>query len=205
MDDVGVAVRAASYGGGVRDPEDMEIEVLVVPDCRNRHLAEQRLRHALHATGMARTVVTTRVVADQAEAERIGFTGSPTILIDGRGSFAQPDAVPSLSCRAGHHVDQVHHVADRRHLRVRHRALGEEQPSADHRRHRGSVPPPVPARPRFLRKAGRPVGGVAERRRCVGTRGHERHCAAQQLALGRAVLADGQQDAGVSVEPAATP
>lgn len=35
------------YAAGVRDPEDMEIEVLVVPDCANRHLA--RLRHALYA------------------------------------------------------------------------------------------------------------------------------------------------------------
>lgn len=39
------------------------------------------------------------MVADQAEAERSAFNGSPTILIDGRDPFAEPGATPSLSCR----------------------------------------------------------------------------------------------------------
>ncbi|MFJ8719401.1 hypothetical protein ACIRD9_40550 [Streptomyces violaceus] len=36
--------RFSPYGAGVRDPGDMEIEVLVVPDCPNQQLAEERLR-----------------------------------------------------------------------------------------------------------------------------------------------------------------
>ncbi|MEU3552403.1 hypothetical protein [Streptomyces longwoodensis] len=39
------------------------------------------------------------MVGDQAEAERSGFTGSPTILMNGRDPFAEPGAVPSLACR----------------------------------------------------------------------------------------------------------
>ncbi|MFE9609585.1 hypothetical protein [Streptomyces sp. NPDC006012] len=77
----------------------MEIEVLVVPDCPHQQLAEERVRQALDAAGLTTTGVTTRVVSDQAEAERSGFTGSPTILIDGRDPFAEPGAAPTLACR----------------------------------------------------------------------------------------------------------
>lgn len=34
-----------------------------------------------------------------AEAAQLDFTGSPTILIDGRDAFLDPDAVVGLSCR----------------------------------------------------------------------------------------------------------
>lgn len=77
----------------------MEIEVLVVPDCPNQQLTENRLRQALDAAGLGTTGFTTRVIADQAEAERSGFTGSPTILINGRDPFAEPGAAPSHACR----------------------------------------------------------------------------------------------------------
>ncbi|MEV0781833.1 hypothetical protein AB0I52_02345 [Streptomyces sp. NPDC050423] len=87
------------YRARVRDPGDMEIEILVVPDCPHQRLAEERLRQALDAAGLAGTGFTTRVVGDQAEAERSGFTGSPTMLIDGRDPFAEPGALPSLACR----------------------------------------------------------------------------------------------------------
>ncbi len=33
------------------------------------------------------------------EAERTGFRGSPSILIDGADAFADPDAPVGLSCR----------------------------------------------------------------------------------------------------------
>ncbi|MER6076038.1 hypothetical protein ABT187_46330 [Streptomyces sp. NPDC001817] len=81
------------------DPGDMEIEVLVVPDCPHQQLAEERLRQALDDAGLDATGFTTRVVADQADAEQSAFTGSPTILIDGRDPFAEPGTTLSLSCR----------------------------------------------------------------------------------------------------------
>ncbi|MFF9142074.1 DsbA family protein [Streptomyces albogriseolus] len=87
------------YGDEERDPGDMDIEVLVVPDCPHRQLAEERLRQALDAAGLSTIGFTTRVIGDQAEAERSGFTGSPTILIDGRDPFAEPGTSPSLACR----------------------------------------------------------------------------------------------------------
>ncbi|MEV5778389.1 hypothetical protein AB0L49_45545 [Streptomyces antimycoticus] len=57
----------------------MDIEVLVVPDCPNQQLLEELLRQALNGVGLPGTGFTTRVIADQAEAEWSGFTGSPTI------------------------------------------------------------------------------------------------------------------------------
>lgn len=83
----------------------MDIEMLVVPDCPNEQLAAERLRQALAGAGLSATTFTTRVIADQAQAERSGFTGSPTILIDGHDPFAEPGATPSLSCRIYHALD----------------------------------------------------------------------------------------------------
>ncbi|MDI3406883.1 hypothetical protein [Streptomyces cavernicola] len=82
----------------------MEIEILVVPDCPHQQLAESRLREALDDlalddVGLAGTGFTTRVVGGQLEAERSGFTGSPTFLVDGRDPFAEPGVPPSLACR----------------------------------------------------------------------------------------------------------
>ncbi|MET9662552.1 hypothetical protein [Streptomyces sp. NPDC006510] len=61
--------------------------------------AVERLRRALDEAGAADTWVTTRVITEQAEAERMGFTGSPTILIDGRDPFAEPGRAAGLTCR----------------------------------------------------------------------------------------------------------
>ncbi|WP_254706746.1 hypothetical protein [Streptomyces lunaelactis] len=77
----------------------MDIEILLVPGCPNETLAAERLRCALDTSGLSSIGFTTRIVTGQAEAERIGFTGSPTILIDGRDPFAEPRHTPGLSCR----------------------------------------------------------------------------------------------------------
>jgi len=77
----------------------MEIEILVVPDCPHEQTTAERLRSALDAIGLSGTTFTTRVVADPAEAEAIGFTGSPTILVNGSDPFAEPGRAPGLACR----------------------------------------------------------------------------------------------------------
>ncbi|MFE4173846.1 hypothetical protein ACFRR7_17650 [Streptomyces sp. NPDC056909] len=77
----------------------MEIEILVVPDCPSEKLAAERLRSALNDVGLHGTTFTTRTIGDAEEAERIGFTGSPTILIDGQDPFAEPGRTAGLSCR----------------------------------------------------------------------------------------------------------
>ncbi|WP_097910026.1 MULTISPECIES: hypothetical protein [Streptomyces] len=76
----------------------MDTELLVVPGRPHQQPAERRLREVL-AAPVLDADFTTRVISDEAEAERSGFTSSPTVRIDGRDPSAEPDARPSLSCR----------------------------------------------------------------------------------------------------------
>ncbi|SDL33273.1 hypothetical protein SAMN05421806_12821 [Streptomyces indicus] len=70
-----------------------------MPDCPNEKVAADRLRQALDDVGLRAVGFTVRVVADHAEAERIGFTGSPTIRIGGSDPFAEEGRAPGLACR----------------------------------------------------------------------------------------------------------
>lgn len=71
------------------------------------------------AAGLHEVDVVTRVVTDRAEAERIGFTGSPTVLIDGEDPFAEAGRTQGMACRlyrtpegldGAPTVDQLHQV-----------------------------------------------------------------------------------------------
>ncbi|PVE10643.1 hypothetical protein [Streptomyces scopuliridis] len=85
----------------------MDIQLLVVPDCPNAAPTAERLRGVLDGLGMHNIPVTQRTVADQMEAERIGFTGSPTVLIDGRDPFAEPGRPAGPACRVFRTEDGV--------------------------------------------------------------------------------------------------
>jgi len=73
----------------------MTLEILQVPGCPGADLLAARLDGLL----AGRHLVTRRVVASQAEAERLGMTGSPTLLADGADPFAGPGLLPAVSCR----------------------------------------------------------------------------------------------------------
>ena len=73
----------------------MTLEILQVPGCPGADLMASRLDGLL----AGRPRVTRRVVTSQADAERLGMTGSPTLLADGADPFARPGLLPSLSCR----------------------------------------------------------------------------------------------------------
>ena len=75
------------------------IEILVVPDCANAAAARAVVDAALSDLGMGNTPVRTTVVETLAIAADRGFSGSPTILIDGRDPFAAPSVPPALACR----------------------------------------------------------------------------------------------------------
>lgn len=76
----------------------MTVTLLYFPGCPNWQAADTNLRAALEEAG-ADVAVRRQVVDTVEDAERHGFLGSPTILIDGRDPFAEPGAVPGLSCR----------------------------------------------------------------------------------------------------------
>jgi len=73
----------------------MTLEILQVPGCPGADLLAARLDGLLPG----HPGVTRRVVASQAEAERLGMTGSPTLLADGADPFARPGLLPAVCCR----------------------------------------------------------------------------------------------------------
>src|SRR5260370_30128450 len=74
----------------------MRITVRAVPDCPNALVAAGRITAALAGRPASVELVE---VTGEAEAARLGMTGSPTILLDGVDPFAAALAVPSVSCR----------------------------------------------------------------------------------------------------------
>lgn len=76
----------------------MEIELRYFEGCPNWAETDARLGRLLRELDIAAEVHRRRVES-AAEAQRLGFRGSPTILIDGRDPFAHPDAPIGLSCR----------------------------------------------------------------------------------------------------------
>jgi hypothetical protein len=75
----------------------VKIEVLTVPGCPNGPVLRQRLTTVLGDD--PEVLVVELSVTDPEEAARRGMRGSPTLLVDGRDPFADPDTPPSLSCR----------------------------------------------------------------------------------------------------------
>ncbi len=75
----------------------MDISPLYFDDCPNWRVADERL--TAFAAERADLKVTRHLVDTVEEAERVGFHGSPTILVDGVDVVAEPDAGVGLACR----------------------------------------------------------------------------------------------------------
>jgi hypothetical protein len=75
----------------------MRLQILHVPDCPGAEALDGLLGPLLAARRGIQ--VTRQVVTTEDEAGRLGMTGSPTILADGRDLFPSPGQQPSLSCR----------------------------------------------------------------------------------------------------------
>jgi len=75
----------------------MDITLLYFEGCPNWRVADERLTSI--AAGRDDITLTRRLVETAAEAERTGFHGSPSILVDGVDLFAEPGSEVGLSCR----------------------------------------------------------------------------------------------------------
>lgn len=75
----------------------MEVTLLYFDDCPNWHAAAALVDRL--AAEDPDVIVVRRVVDTDEEAQRVGFLGSPTILIDGRDPWAPEGAPVGLSCR----------------------------------------------------------------------------------------------------------
>jgi hypothetical protein len=75
----------------------MDITLLYFDDCPNWKVADAHL--ATLAGEIPGLAISRHLVETAEEAERVGFRGSPSILIDGVDVFADPEAPVGLSCR----------------------------------------------------------------------------------------------------------
>ncbi|CAN5538555.1 hypothetical protein BH24ACT5_BH24ACT5_26200 [soil metagenome] len=75
----------------------MDITLLYFDDCSNWERAAEHLDTL--AGEFLDLNVTHRLVDTDEEAQRVGFCGSPSILIDGVDAFAPKDAPVGLLCR----------------------------------------------------------------------------------------------------------
>lgn len=75
----------------------MKLQILQVPDCPGAESLDRRLGPLLETCPDLHIV--RHIVTTDDEANRLGMTGSPTILVDGIDLFPGPARQPSLSCR----------------------------------------------------------------------------------------------------------
>lgn len=77
----------------------MQITLRYFDGCPNWRIAQGRLRVALADAGATDSAIALERVETHEEAVRLGFQGSPTILIDGDDPFADERADIGLACR----------------------------------------------------------------------------------------------------------
>ena len=72
--------------------------VLYFAGCPSWQTALERVHAAAKAVGV-QVEVSPRQVATIEDARAVGFTGSPTLLLNGADPFVTSDAPPALACR----------------------------------------------------------------------------------------------------------
>jgi hypothetical protein len=77
----------------------MDVELLVVPDCPHEMPAAVLLRSALDDIGLTAENFQLTVIDTPEAADRRGFVGSPTILLNGLDPFETPGQQASVACR----------------------------------------------------------------------------------------------------------
>src|ERR1700716_111589 len=79
--------------------EPMKITIQYFEDCPHWRLADKRVQGVLRDLSRADVKLEYQLIDSPEAAERAGFRGSPTILIDGRDPFATGDEPVGMSCR----------------------------------------------------------------------------------------------------------
>lgn len=77
----------------------MDVTLQYFDGCPNWVETRDRLREALQSLGEPEDTVVLERVATPEDAERLGFRGSPTILVNGTDPFAEPSTPVGLACR----------------------------------------------------------------------------------------------------------
>lgn len=77
----------------------MLVTIRYVHGCPGRPIAEERVRDALAELGRDDVRVVLEAVETHEDAVRLGFRGSPTVLVDGEDPFAEGRPDVGLACR----------------------------------------------------------------------------------------------------------
>ena len=77
----------------------MKITIQYFDGCPHWRLADRRLADVLRRLDRDELTIEYQLIESPEMAERVGFRGSPTILIDGRDPFATGAEPIGLSCR----------------------------------------------------------------------------------------------------------
>ena len=93
LSEVNDSVAAVGQDGPV------EVTLQYFDGCPNWRETETRVREALRLVGAPATVLSLQTVSTPEDADRLGFRGSPTVLVGGVDPFASPSAPVGLACR----------------------------------------------------------------------------------------------------------
>lgn len=85
----------------------MKITIQYFDGCPHWKLADERLRRVIASIPTADTALEYQLIDSPEMAERVGFRGSPTILVDGRDPFAAGNEPIGMSCRVFRTEDGV--------------------------------------------------------------------------------------------------
>jgi len=80
-----------------RRPQQVELQFTA--DCPNWPTTYAHLVSALHDLGRDQDDICMTLVHDEAQAQVLQFTGSPTVIVDGVDPFADPHVTAALACR----------------------------------------------------------------------------------------------------------
>ena len=88
----------------------MDVVVQYFEGCPHAGLAASRLQEALLAVSLAQQETRMQQIESPEQAARLGFHGSPTILIDGADAFGDESTPVAYACRV-YETDQGHEGA----------------------------------------------------------------------------------------------
>lgn len=77
----------------------MKVTIQYFDGCPHWHEARLRIEKAVREAGRSDISVDYELIDSPETAERVGFRGSPTVLIDGGDPFATGDEPIGMSCR----------------------------------------------------------------------------------------------------------
>ena len=77
----------------------MKVTIQYFDGCPHWKVADEQVRKVLRSLSRADVVLEYQFIDSPETAERVGFHGSPTILVDGRDPFATGDEPIGMTCR----------------------------------------------------------------------------------------------------------